>query len=73
MLEFVDPDLEWTYLDQAQEVPEPQVCHGRVELEHTLERWAEYGFTAGRTRRRADVRDPRRGDFVSLPARRSRG
>jgi uncharacterized protein YchJ len=26
MLEFVDPDLEWTYLDPAVEHPSPQVC-----------------------------------------------
>jgi hypothetical protein len=29
MLELVDPDLEWTYLDPALEQPTPQVCHGR--------------------------------------------
>ena len=33
MLEFVDPDLEWTYLDPTLEHPTPQVCHGRQELE----------------------------------------
>jgi hypothetical protein len=29
MLEFVDPDLEWIYLDPALAHPIPQVCHGR--------------------------------------------
>ena len=46
MLGFIDPDLEWTYLDPALEAPEPQVCHGRGELEHALARWAEHGFEA---------------------------
>ncbi len=30
MLEFVDPDLEWAYLDPSLEDPQPQVCHGRT-------------------------------------------
>jgi ketosteroid isomerase-like protein len=38
LLEMVDPDLEWTYLDPAEANPEPQVCHGRNEFEHALER-----------------------------------
>ena len=46
MLEFIDPDLEWTYLDPTLDDPEPQVCHGRVELETALSNWAEHGFTA---------------------------
>ena len=28
MLEFVDPELEWTYLNPAFENPEPETCHG---------------------------------------------
>jgi ketosteroid isomerase-like protein len=36
MLGFVDPELEWTYLDPAQPDPTPQVCHGRFELERVL-------------------------------------
>jgi ketosteroid isomerase-like protein len=36
MLELVDPELEWTYLDPALEHPTPQVCHGRQELEQVL-------------------------------------
>ena len=36
MLQFVDPDLEWTYLDPSLEDPEPRVCHGSHELETAL-------------------------------------
>jgi ketosteroid isomerase-like protein len=46
MLELVDPDLEWTYLDPAVEDPTPQVCHGRHELEQLLRHWAEHGLRA---------------------------
>jgi ketosteroid isomerase-like protein len=46
MLEFVDPDLEWTYLDPALPHPTPQVCHGRHELEGVLRGWAEHGVRA---------------------------
>jgi uncharacterized protein len=46
MLELVDPELEWTYLDPALEHPTPQVCYGRQELEHVLRRWAEQGLRA---------------------------
>jgi hypothetical protein len=46
MLELVDPDLEWTYLDPALEHPTPQVCHGRQELEQVLRHWAEHGRRA---------------------------
>ena|SRR6266540_1707825 len=46
MLGFVDPDLEWTYLDPNFEDPEPQVCHGRHELEVALARWGEQGLRA---------------------------
>jgi ketosteroid isomerase-like protein len=46
MLEFVDPDLEWTYLDPTLEQPTPQVCHGRQELEQVLRGWAEHGLRA---------------------------
>ena len=40
MLESVDEDLEWTYLDPSSEDPEPQACHGRRELRRALERRA---------------------------------
>ena len=46
MLELVDPDLEWTYLDPTLEQPTPQVCHGREELEQVLRGWAEHGLRA---------------------------
>jgi len=46
MLELVDPDLEWTYLDPTLERHTPQVCHGRHELEHVLQGWAEHGLRA---------------------------
>ena len=46
MLELVDPDLEWTYLDPALEHPTPQVCHGRQELEQVLRHWADHGRRA---------------------------
>jgi len=46
MLQFVDFDLEWTYLDPSLEDPEPQVCHGRSELETAMKRQAEHGLKA---------------------------
>jgi ketosteroid isomerase-like protein len=46
MMEFVDPDLEWTYLDPGLEDPQPQVCHGREELEKALRRQAGLGLKA---------------------------
>jgi ketosteroid isomerase-like protein len=46
MLELVDRDLEWTYLDPTLEHPTPQVCHGRQELEQVLRPWAEHGLRA---------------------------
>ena len=46
MMEFVDPDLEWTYLDPGLEDPQPQVCHGREELEKALRQQAGLGLKA---------------------------
>ncbi len=46
MLEVVDPELEWTYLDPTLEDPQPQVCHGRHELESALARQARRGLRA---------------------------
>lgn len=46
MMEFVDPDLEWTYLDPGLEDPQPEVCHGREELEKALRRQAGLGLKA---------------------------
>lgn len=40
MLQLVDADLEWTYLDPSFEAPEPQVCRGRHELATALQRQA---------------------------------
>jgi ketosteroid isomerase-like protein len=44
MLGLVDSDLEWTNLDPSLEDPQPEVCHGRHELESALERRAERGL-----------------------------
>ena len=46
MMEFIDPELEWTYLDPAVENPEPQTCHGRDELRRALERQAGQGLAS---------------------------
>jgi len=46
LLELVDPDLEWTYLDPAYENPEPQTCHGRPELEWALRGQADRGLVS---------------------------
>jgi ketosteroid isomerase-like protein len=47
MMDLVDQDLEWTFLDPSlEEDPEPQVCRGRHELEDALERQAERGLKA---------------------------
>ena len=45
-LEFVDPELEWTYLNPAFENPEPETCHGRDQLQLALERQAERGLAS---------------------------
>jgi len=46
MLEVVDPDLDWTYLDPAFPDPDPQTCHGRDQLEAGLRRQAQRGLTS---------------------------
>ena len=46
MLEFVDPELEWTYLDPAFENPEPATCRGRDQLQLALERQAGQGLAS---------------------------
>ena len=46
MMEFVDPELEWTYLDPAFENPEPQTCHGRDQLQWALARQAGQGLAS---------------------------
>jgi ketosteroid isomerase-like protein len=46
LMEFVDQDLEWTYLDSSTADPQPQVCRGRGELEKSLRQQAERGLHA---------------------------
>jgi ketosteroid isomerase-like protein len=46
MMEFVDPNLEWTYLDPGLEDPLPQTRHGRAELEKALLKQSERGLRA---------------------------
>ena len=46
LLELVDPELEWTYLDPSLEDPDPEVCHGRHELRAGLDRQAQRGLKA---------------------------
>jgi ketosteroid isomerase-like protein len=44
LLDMVDADLEWTYLDPATVNPSPQTCHGRGELKVALARQADRGL-----------------------------
>ena len=44
MMDFVDPGLQWTYLDPGLADPPPQVCRGREELEKALRRQAALGL-----------------------------
>jgi ketosteroid isomerase-like protein len=32
LLQLIDVDFEWTFLDPSEEDPKPQVCHGTSEL-----------------------------------------
>jgi ketosteroid isomerase-like protein len=36
LLQLVDPEFEWTFLDPGEEDPKPQVCHGTSELARAL-------------------------------------
>jgi ketosteroid isomerase-like protein len=38
VLDLVDPDLEWTFLDPSVPDPEPAVCHGRDQLAYWMAR-----------------------------------
>ena len=38
VLNLVDEDLEWTYLDPSIPDPQPSVCHGRDQLAHWIAR-----------------------------------
>jgi uncharacterized protein len=44
LLDMVDPDLEWTYLDPATVNPSPQTCRGRGELKTALARQTNRGL-----------------------------
>lgn len=44
LLDMVDPDLEWTYLEPGTVNPLPQTCHGRGELKAALARQADRGL-----------------------------
>src|SRR2546430_10646170 len=46
MMDFVDPEVDWTYRDPELEDSEPQTCHGRGELEKALRRQANRGLRA---------------------------
>ncbi len=46
LLDLVDPDLEWTYLDPAFADPRPATCHGRDQLRMALQRQASQGLAA---------------------------
>jgi ketosteroid isomerase-like protein len=46
MLRFIDPDLEWIYIDPTEEDPKPHVCYGHGELEAALAHQAEHGLKA---------------------------
>jgi ketosteroid isomerase-like protein len=43
VLEFVHPELEWTYLNPMEANPAPQTCHGRDELARGIRRQAALG------------------------------
>lgn len=40
MMDFVDPQLEWTYLDPGRDDPHPQTCRGRENLEKAVRQHA---------------------------------
>lgn len=44
MMDFVDPGLQWTYLDPGLAEAAPQVCSGREELERVLRLQADLGL-----------------------------
>jgi ketosteroid isomerase-like protein len=44
LLDLVDPDLEWTYLDPSTVNAPPQICRGRGELATALARQASRGL-----------------------------
>jgi ketosteroid isomerase-like protein len=44
LLDTVNPDLVWTYLDPSEPDPLPQICYGRKELEAGLRRQTSRGL-----------------------------
>lgn len=46
MMDFVDPDLEWTYPGAGLEDSQPQTYRGREELAKALQRQADLGLRA---------------------------
>jgi hypothetical protein len=46
MMDFVDPDVDWTYFDSGPKGPRPRICHGRGELAKALRRQADLGLRA---------------------------
>ena len=44
MLEFIDPDLEWTYFAPGLDGARPQACGGREELEQAVREQARRGL-----------------------------
>jgi ketosteroid isomerase-like protein len=46
MMDFVDPDVDWTYLDSGPEGSRPRICRGRGELAKALRRQADLGLRA---------------------------
>jgi ketosteroid isomerase-like protein len=43
LLEFVHPQLEWTYVNPAEPDPQPEVCHGRHQIAWALDHQARQG------------------------------
>jgi len=43
--EYVDRDLEWTFLDPSQADRTPETCFGREQLEQAAQKWASMGLT----------------------------
>ena len=46
MMDFVDPDLEWTHLDPSLGTSQLRTDHGRRELENSLRRQLDLGLRA---------------------------
>src|SRR5712691_8734521 len=44
MLEFIGPDLEWTYFEPGLDDARPQVCGGLEELEQAVRRQVQQGL-----------------------------